>query len=459
MKRNILVIGLLLMLSFIACEKDKKTGGDLTDPAFNAPFSDNTVEENKENLEQTGVDMMGEITQLEDAQGIEIIIQFINLMDSASGEEQEAVKLIGPLESVASLKTGDATTSDVIREIKSTAEDPVSLSEEWEDIAARYTWNFNKGQFDSSGSAGVLIFEFPGKEGDLTNTAVLTISNVNFYNIPDPVEFWPSEDIEPELPSSLNVDLKYNGNTVASFNFTAAYSTSGLPTNVNATLSVDEFSFVVTMTHNPYTNASITSSFKRNNNILVEVHAEAKGDWSNENIENNTVTHYDTIYIWDWDPELGWYETDEIDWIDEWTEVEAEEIINSANAHLIIMNMKIAGKVNIKALADIIKETDEDGEVTEEETQQVVEAINTHAALVVVYKDTNEKIADLEAYKVYDVDEDEYYVEFRFIFADGSKVDAETYFEEGFDDLIDALNDFITELNEDYDAELEPIEY
>ncbi len=186
MKRNILVIGLLLMLSFIACEKDKKTGGDLTDPAFNAPFSDNTVEENKENLEQTGVDMMGEITQLEDAQGIEIIIQFINLMDSASGEEQEAVKLIGPLESVASLKTGDATTSDVIREIKSTAEDPVSLSEEWEDIAARYTWNFNKGQFDSSGSAGVLIFEFPGKEGDLTNTAVLTISNVNFYNIPDP---------------------------------------------------------------------------------------------------------------------------------------------------------------------------------------------------------------------------------------------------------------------------------
>ncbi len=255
------------------------------------------------------------------------------------------------------------------------------------------------------------------------------------------------------------MDLKYNGNTVASFNFTAAYSTSGLPTNVNATLSVDEFSFVLTMTHNPYTKASITSSFKRNNNILVEVHAEAKGDWSNENIENNTVTHYDTIYIWDWDPELGWYETDEIDWIDEWTEVEAEEIINSANAHLIIMNMKIAGMVNIKALADIIKETEEDDEVTEEETQQVVEAINTHAALVVVYKDTNEKIADLEAYKVYDVDEDEYYVEFRFIFADGSKVDAETYFEEGFDDLIDALNDFITELNEDYDAELEPIEY
>jgi len=459
MKRNLIILGLLLMIAFIACEKDKKTGVDQTDPAFNAPFSDNTSEENKDNLEQTGVDMMDEITQLEDVQAIEIIIEFINLMDSTSDEEPIASKLLEPLEMVASMKTGDATPGDVLREIKSTAEEPLSLPEEWGKIAARYTWNFDNGQFDSSGSAGVLIFEFPGLEGDITNTAVLTVSNVNFYNIPDPVEVWPSEDIEPELPSSLQVDLKYDGNTVSSFNFSAAYTTSGLPTSINATLSVDEFSFVLTMTHNPYTSASITSSFKHNNNVLIEVHVAGNGDWSDENIENNTVTHYDTIFIWDWDPELGWYETDEIDWIDEWVEVEAEEIINSANAHLIVMNLKMAGMVNIKALADIIRETQEDDEITEEELDQRVAAINTNATLVVVYKDTNEKIADLEFYKVYDEYEDYYYIDVRFIFADGSKVDAETYFEEGFEDLVNALNDFITELNEEYDAEIDLIEY
>jgi hypothetical protein len=460
MKRNLIILGILLMMFFIACEKDKKTGGDQTDPAFNAPFSNNTTEENKDNLEETGVDMMDEISQLEDIQAIEVIIEFINLMDSTYEEEQEAMQLLEPLEMVASVKTGDANPEDVLREIKSTAEDPVSLSEEWDNIAARYSWNSDHGNWDSTGSEGALIFEFPGLEGDETNTAVLTVSNVNFYDIPDPMEAWPSEEIEPELPSSLQVDLKYNGNTVSSFNFSAAYATSGLPTSINATLSVDEFLFVVTMTHNPFTNASITSSFKHNNNILIEVYAAANGDWSNENIENNTVTHYDTVYIWNWDPELGWYETDEIDWIDEWDEVEAEEIINSANAHLIVMTIKMAGMVNIKQLADIIKELEEDEEITEEEAMdQLVEAINTHAALVVVYKDTNEKIADLEFYKVYDSDEDDYYLDARFIFADGSKVDAETYFEEGFDDLVDALNDFITELNEEYDAELEPIEY
>jgi hypothetical protein len=463
MKRYLIFLGFLLMIAFIACEKDKKTGGDETDPAFNAPFSDNTVGQNKQNLEQTGVDMMDEVTQLEDVQAIEIIIEFINLMDSTyeEEEEQEARQLLEPLEMVASIKTGDAGPEDVLREIKSTAEDPVSLSEEWENIAARYTWNSDNGNWDSTGSEGALIFEFPGLEGDITNTAVLTVSNVNFYEIPDPMDFWPSEDVEPELPTSLQVDLKYNGNTVSSFNFSAAYTTSGLPTSINATLSVDEFSFVLTLTHNPYTNASATASFKRNNNVLIELHVEGNGDWSNENIENNTVTHYDTIYIWDWDPELGWYETDEIDWIDEWDKVEAEEIIHSANAHLVVMNIKMAGMVNIKQLADIIKELEEDEELEDEEAaDQLADAINTHAALVVVYKDTNEKIADLEFYKAYweDEYEDDYYIDVRFIFADGSKVDAETYFEDGFDDLVDALNDFITELNEDYDAGIDLIE-
>ena len=459
MKRNLIILGLLLMISFIACEKDKKTGDGQKDPVFDAPFSENTTEENKENLEQTGMDMMDEITQLEDVQAIGIIVQFVNLMDSTSDEGSIANELLEPLEMVASIKTGDATPGDVLRKIKSTAEEPLSLSEEWENIAARYTWNFDNGYFDSTGSADALIFEFPGLDGDETNTAVLTVSSVNFYDVPDPMEVWPSEDIEAELPSSLQVDLKYNGITVASFNFSAAYTTIGLPTSINATLSVDEFSFVLAMTHNPYASASITASFKHNNDILMELHVAGNGDWSDENIENNMVTHYDTIYLWDWDPVLGWYETDEIDDIDQWDEVEVEEIIKSGNAHIIVMNIKIAGMVNIKSLGDIIRELEEDEEITEEEAMnQLVEAINTHAALVVVYEDTNEKLADLEAYMVYDSEYDDYYIDLRFIFADGSKVDAETYFEEGFDDFIDALNDFITELNEEYDAEIDLIE-
>lgn len=458
MKTHLAILGSLLMISFIACNKDKD--GDETDPVFNAPFSDNTAEENKENLEQTGVDMMDEITQLEDVQAIEVIIEFIELMDSTLDEESAARQLFEPLETLASVKTGDATPSDVLSAIKSTAEDPVSLPEEWEGIAARYRWNFEGGHFDSTGTAGMLIFEFPGLEGDETNTAVITVSNVTFYEIPDPIEAWPSEDLEAVLPSSLQIDLEYNGNSISSFNFNASYTNDGLPTSINSTLSVDEFSFMLSMNHSPYSSASITSSLKHNNNVLIEIHVAGNGDWSNDNIENNRVTHYDTNYIMEYDPIIGWYETDEIDYIDDWDEVEVEEILNSGNAHLIVMNLKMAGKVNVKSLGDIIRELEEDEELEDEEaTEQLVEALNTHVTLVVVYKDTNEKIADLEFYKLYDEEEEDYYMDVRFIFADGSKVDAETYFEEGFDDLVDALNDFITELNDEYDAELDIIDY
>ncbi|UCH14492.1 MAG: hypothetical protein JSV22_00650, partial [Bacteroidales bacterium] len=406
------------------------------------------------------VDMMDEVTQLEDAQAIEVIIEFIELMDSTFDEESTARKLFKPLVTLASVKTGDATPNDVIREIKSTAEDPVSLPEEWEGIAARYRWNFEGGHFDSTGAEGMLIFEFPGLEGDETNTAVITVSNVSFFEIPDPIEVWPSEDIAPVLPSAVQVDLEYNGNNISSFNFSAAFTNDGLPTNINSTLYVDEFSFVLNMTHNPYSNASITSSFKHNDNLLAEVYVAAKGNWTDENIDNNTVTHYDTNYIWEWDPEIGWYETDEIEYIDDWVEVEVEEILHSGNAHLIVMNLKMAGKVNVKSLGDIIRELEEDEELEDEEaTQQLVDALNNNVTLVAVYRDSNEKIADLEFYKLYDQEEEDYYMDVRFIFADGSKVDAETYFEEGFDDLVNALNDFITELNDQYDAELDLIDY
>lgn len=50
-----------------------------------------------------------------------------------------------------------------------------------------------------------------------------------------------------------------------------------------------------------------------------------------------------------------------------------------------------------------------------------------------------------------------YYTDLRFVFADGSKASAEQYFSDGFEDVIDQLNDLITEINEEYDLFIEPI--
>ena len=50
-------------------------------------------------------------------------------------------------------------------------------------------------------------------------------------------------------------------------------------------------------------------------------------------------------------------------------------------------------------------------------------------------------------------------IDFRLVFGDDSRIDLETYFEEGFNDFIDEVNTLIGELNSDYEWDVEPIEY
>ncbi len=75
---------------------------------------------------------------------------------------------------------------------------------------------------------------------------------------------------------------------------------------------------------------------------------------------------------------------------------------------------------------------------------------------------SNEKIAEAEAYVVqenYGEGYYDYWVDLRLKFGDGSFIDMDTYMEDGFDDFIAEINAMITELNGDYEWDLEPIDY
>jgi hypothetical protein len=95
--------------------------------------------------------------------------------------------------------------------------------------------------------------------------------------------------------------------------------------------------------------------------------------------------------------------------------------------------------------------------------------MNEHVSLSLRYGDSNEIIALIEAYPIseeysyeeyyYDgewhdtprtITETDYWIGMRFVFADGSKVDMETYLDEGFDDLIQELEDWADSLEETY---------
>jgi hypothetical protein len=419
MKKKIFyVLFVLIVVGLVSCKKDKE------DDPFSAPYSELTVEQNKENVEQEGVEFVGEIRDLQDADAIEVLIQMGELM-SGGGEPMKR-RAIAPFDAGSSLKSTEMPAKVLLESLKSTAEDPNSFSELWAEIKARYTWNFTTEEFDSTGSENALIIEFPGKEGDLTNTAVLTVNEFGAVEITDPVE-WP-EGIDPELLTSLHAELEYNSTVIASFDFDASYQSNGMPTEVTSTLTIADFVFKINIVHSPYSSASVTYNLKRNDNILFEVYFSAKGNWSEDNIEANA-------------------------------EGSPEEIVNSANAHLILLNLKVVGQVNVKAIATEAKALLEDEQLTQQAyVEGLVESINNNAKLIVIYIDSNTKIASAEAYSFYDEYWQEYCPNIRFVYADGSKVDGETYFKDELTGFFEELNDFIDELNADYDLNLEHVD-
>jgi hypothetical protein len=167
----------------------------------------------------------------------------------------------------------------------------------------------------------------------------------------------------------------------------------------------------------------------------LETYIAAGGNWSEENINNNVTDSSTTI----------------------------ENIIRNANAHVILMNLQVVGEVNVKALGDNIRGLEENQDITTEEEfyQAMADAINNNANLIVIYRDANTKIAEAEAYvsSYYDsyTQQTEYNLDMRFVYADGSKVDVETYVNSELDNFYASVNDFIDKLNAEYNLNLEYI--
>lgn len=435
MKRSILGLVLILLFVISSCKKDDNS----IDP-INADYTDETVEESKTNVENNAISLLDKVEDLEQATAIEVLMHMVELPPPTELKSTSSGTVLKPLAMLQSINNENVTPSGIFSMMKSTAEayeDPVSFMQIWDSLVGKYTYNFQTGEYDETPLADKIVIEFPGKEGDITNTASITVDNFGVFKITDPIADWP-EDIAPELPSSISVDLKYNNISIAGFSFSGSYQSDGMPTRITSTMTLDDFSFVLDITHSPYTEASIRETFKYQEQILIEIYAKANGNWSEDNIEANA---------------------DDGDF---------QEIINNANAHFIFMNIEVAGKVNIKALADKMMALDEqyDNELITDEayTDASVAAINDNVDLVVVYLNENKKIAEVEAYKYIDswtymgTTYYDYWIDMRMVYNDGSKVDMETYFNNELNNFYDELNDFIAHLNDKYDMGIDPIE-
>lgn len=443
----ILPVMFIASVFFTACNKDK----DEKTP-FNAKYADLSIEENKANLEEEGIAMVNELEGLKNATAIEVAINFEDL--SSNEVNGRSVILDGaakPVNLITSIAYS-RSYKDLNKSFKTALEDPETFTEMWNDLVGKYTWNANTYEWDYTEQADKIIFLFPGKKSDTKNSASITISNYTFTTIANP-GYEIDDEFGNDFPTGLKMELAYNSSVVSTFNLSAAYTNDGIPTNVELILTVDDFSMSAKTTHKPYTNASVKYTFKRGSEILVEMYADASGNWSEENIDNNMVEIKEFEYI-DWEGDsVFYYYTDPI----------IENILTKGNAYMQVMNIKVAGMIDVKSYGKTLRDLEDNYEkeliTSKVYIEKLEEACNKYIKLVVVYADTEKKIA-AAVFKSYYEEMDsewgssvEYGMNLEFVFADGSRVDAETYISDGFDTLTDEINNFIDSINEEYGSD------
>ncbi len=465
--KKIYILLMVIPLLLTSCKKDK-------DGPENEVFSQKTVEQNKAIVETAGLDMMKTMDEMADLDAIELCVNLGETLDRADpfeSSELKKSKLNSTVHAIADLGNKRDLNS-LFNNLKGPgelAEDPETIQEVWDEVIGTYTWNAEMEKWDYEANANEIIFLFPAMENSTSNDGKVRIYGYQGVTIANPID----EEYEGDIPTAIAFEISYNNTVLIDFAFTAQYDDEGIPTMIAADLNIPPFKWELDFTSS---DSQISSSYKftHNQQIVMELTAGAKGLFTDENIENNTITetHTETYIDYRYNYETNTWE--EVEVTDTWESEEFmfEEVVNSADAKFQLFNLLIKGQVNIKGLVDELRIVDQDRENTdwEERTDEQrlewdtkeAEAINEYMSLRVLNAELNEIIAEIEAYVVSETDDWGYFdswIDFRFKFGDGSTIDAETYFDDGFENFVDEINDFIQDLNSDYDLDIETIDY
>lgn len=470
--KNLLFYG-ILAVSFIlaSCDKEKD------EPVNYSPLP---VEQHKTNIEDAGNDMYAEVQSMEDEPAMQANISLANLVDNSDPfMSNGSLKKVNIRNSIAFAPVyacahyNETGLKGMVKAVTITpGEDPESVQEFYDLLVGVYEWNFSRGSWVYTATGDEIVFLFPSEHTGTSNNASYTISYTGYTGVN------PIDDYDGDLPQNVSAVLEVDEVDVSSFVFNAVYNASGYPTSIDGTFTLGTYVWYGMASNANNTAFTTEVSFKNADEILLKFLLDASGNWSKENIENNwEETYYANWYDeetnqWRYE-EIDESEIDNYDYIDTDEEFNIHKVIKNGNASFQAMNMIMKGSVNLENFGDKLKEIDNmyNWETQSDEIvdAQVV-AVNEFVNLSLRYADTDEVIALVEAYPVWkdntyteweynettgesyevEVTESEYQLFFRFVFADGSPIDAEVYFNDVFEELIDELEDWATELETTY---------
>jgi hypothetical protein len=462
-----LCFAVFLSVSIISsCKKDDKVGAE--------KFSPLSIEQNKASVEDAGIELVTTMSDMKSIESVDILVNLGDILSSMGSKKaimSKDSKLFSTLATFTDVAKGDKKVNDLFDAMayaKELGDDgPESIKEIWDSIVGTYTWMPDLNDFDRVSGGNSAIFKFPSSDVSSTNDATLTIFNYKGIVIANPLD----DDYTGDLPTALEAQLKVGATTYVSYVFAASYNTDGVPNAITSNLTIESYKFEIDIT-NSTSSASVNYKFLADSKVIMDLGASGKGLFTEKNYDDNTststITHTETYGYWDYqlNPVTGNWDPIWVTYTDTWdetrTETEFEEILNSAAAHFQLFDIAVRGDVDVKGLVDEIRKIDDNVNLSGDEADSlVIIQINKYINLRLVKVSTNEIMAKAQAYlfKEMNTEYEDSYIDFRLTFNDGSLVDAETYFNEGFGSFIDELNALINDLNNEYTLDLVPVEY
>jgi hypothetical protein len=403
-----------------------------------------TSEQNKANLQQSGLDMLNQMNDAKDMKTIDNAINFVNLMDQSNPFETVKPQSILPLKVMYALRdfrlSGDqVAVYSALREAKS-LEDDTTLEMAFNDIKGTYTWNETDKKWDKAEGAD-LVLKFPATKTATTNNATYTVQYTPYTGAV------LAKELEGNTPQKIVAKLEIDGLTLTQFNFDGAYNSDGVPNRLEANLRVENYNFNTLLiltapkvaysyafTHNAKNILAMGTTLTGN---FTKAHLESLNDKSVERPEDLT------------------------------------KVATSMNAYIQVLNVKLDGNANVQGLSNDL--TAAGGSDKLDNKQKWVDILNKNLTLKAFYTDRNATIGHSEfyvkpytnTYTTYEFNpntqqyeevtktESGENIDLRLVFEDASKADLETYFSTGFDKVQNDFTQFLKDLESRYGSKEE----
>lgn len=408
MKKNILFSALLLG-ALVSCKKKDLNPEPPVLPPVKLEYSKLSVEEHKKTLEDNGINFLAKINTLPNE-------KFIGALTRLAELDLEIISntVVGR----QIISTGFAAKSKNVNGIFSalTSANTGVKSGALNEFYGIYTFDSKLNKWTKTASSDKFEIRYPATASATENNAVITAT----YTASKVTASVDGKTYE--LPASVNATLKVGDKDELKLTSTYEFSTDGTPLKTNINLVLGSFAFKI----------DINNDLKVLKSSL-SISKEAETLFS-LNVTGNGNTNFNVIK-------------------------DAErfaDVLKDANTSMQIMNIQLAGQINIKAIDDATKANENLPE--KERTEKDAEAYTANSNILAFYKTENAIIAKLEfvsfadsySYSYYDYDKKEvvtvtqhyYDMQPRLVFNDKSKLSLDQFTSSSFSKLAKEFEDY-----------------